>query len=241
MLDITGNDTAALAEIAAARAAYLDSGAPDLPAMARSIAEPEHRAWALFGVAEEIAARDPDHARLLAGQVAALARTLPEPTRHGRGGRAKLVLAAAQLNCAAGDYERAIALAREVGTGRAGWTSGLTGDEARHLLRSSQAQAAAAAGDYRQAADLARWIEDVEVQVRVLVQVLKAITVSGTARLSEVSSWHTSVEGEASHIDNPDRRVRVLAELLRCCTYRSGHRSWWSSRRTSSRPRTVPP
>jgi hypothetical protein len=194
MLDVTGGDAAALAEITAAHALVSASPSPDLLAALRL-------AWHRDQLTDRNTNIPPEFPAVweTLGQPAraeALARSITDPDKC-----AKALASLAEAAARAGDLKRAGALA-DAAVEQAARAAGAPDWRARALA--SAAEATAHAADLDRAEALARSIFPPDQQARALASLAEA-----AARAGDLSR----AEALARSVNRPDEQARALASI----------------------------
>ncbi|GFJ95560.1 hypothetical protein [Phytohabitans rumicis] len=241
MLDLTGGDSAAFAEVTSAQEAVLAGGGSDLLAMARLMVHRDHLAGRNTGIPEALASV---WARLgQPNRAEALARSITEPGRRSRALADLMTLAAragdqaraaslADLAEAAAvsitDSDRDAALAYLAGAwARRGdldqavrLTVSISDEGSRAVRFATLTRMRAATGDAGHATRLARLAEsaassisDAGERVDALIDLVKRAAGAGDA--DEVAALVARIEAVAATIENQDDREGVYATLAR--------------------------
>jgi len=238
MLDITGGDAAALAEITDTQGLLLRLGVYDLAVLARLNVQRGR-------IADRNAHLPPGLPAVWAAighldRAEALARSIPDPDRQARA-----LTGLAGTVAGAGDLDRAEALARSIpDPGQQAWMlAGLAGtvagagdlDRAEALARSipdpyqqgralaDLAGAVAGAGDLDRAEALARSIPDPGWQAEALADLARAA--AGAGDLDRAEALAGQAEALARSIPDPGGQAGVLARLARAAAG-AGDQGW---------------
>jgi hypothetical protein len=189
MLDITGGDTAAIAEIGAAQGLVAADEDPDLATIGRLAVHRDHLAlrntslpvrlpavWATIGQTN---------------RAEAIARSIPNPYRQE-----EALIEVAKVGARAGDSDRAVAIAR------------LTGDAQQKALI-EVAPAMAEAGDLDRAEAIARSITNSARRVKVLTSLVEAAARAGD--LERAKAIAGSITDRPAEDESAIRLLEILA------------------------------